>query len=45
MKLSKQASTDLKELRAELKKENPDGERIFELLSGTKYNIPINPKS
>ena len=41
MRLSKQATTDLKELRAELKKENPDGERIFELLSGSKYNVPI----
>lgn len=28
-------------LREEMKKENPDGEKIFELLCGDKYNIPI----
>lgn len=40
--ISNQATKDLKELRQEMRKENPDGEKIFELLSGTKYNIPIN---
>ena len=32
---------DLKELRKEMKKKNPDGEKIFKLLCGDKYTEPI----
>ena len=41
MKLSKQATKEVKELRAEMKKPSPDGDKIFKLLCGDKYNIPI----
>ena len=32
----------VEEIRAEMKKPNPDGEKIFRLLCGDKYNRPIN---
>ena len=35
---------ELQELRAEMRKPEPDGEKIFKLLCGNKYNIPINEK-
>jgi hypothetical protein len=37
-KLSDQARSDLKRIRAELKKVNPDGHLIAVLLNGDKYN-------
>jgi hypothetical protein len=41
MKLSKQATKELKEIRKEMKKEHPDGAKIFELMCGKKYNKPL----
>lgn len=41
--LSKEAQDDLKRIRVELKKPNPDGELLNLLLNGPKYNVPINP--
>lgn len=41
MKTSFEARQDLIELRKEMKKSRPDGEKLFELLCGDKYNIPI----
>ena len=38
MNLSKQAKKDVKELRQEMKKPDPDGDKIFQLLCGNKYN-------
>ena len=42
MKLSKQATKELKELRREMKKPAPDGDKIFQLLCGKKYNEPMS---
>jgi len=39
--MSLKALYELQLLREELKKENPDPERISNLLCGDKYNIPI----
>ena len=39
--LSKKATKELKELRREMQKQNPDGDKIFTLLCGNKYNEPI----
>ena len=39
--ISKQAVKELKLIRQEMKKSDPDGQKIFELLCGTKYNKPI----
>ena len=41
--LSKQAIEDLKLIRLEMKKPDPDGDKIFELMCGKKYNEPIYP--
>ena len=41
MKLSKQATKDLELIRQEMKKEHPDGVKIFELMCGKKYNKPL----
>ena len=41
MKLSKQATEELKELRLEMQKPDPDGDKIFELMCGKKYNKPM----
>ena len=40
--ISKQATKDIKELRREMRKANPDGDKIFQLLCGTKYNKPMS---
>ena len=40
-RLSKKTVEEIKELRAEMKKPNPDGDKIFTLLCGDKYNKPI----
>ena len=42
--ISKQAKHELKLLRDEMKKTNPDIDLIFELISGSKYTIKIGRK-
>jgi hypothetical protein len=39
--MSLKALYELQQLRDEMKKDKPDTDRIFELISGTKYNKPI----
>jgi len=39
--MSLKALYELQELRAEMKKPNPDPERISNLLCGDKYNKPL----
>lgn len=39
--MSLKALYELQELRNEMKKTDPDNERIFILLCGAKYNKPI----
>lgn len=40
--MSKQARREMKALRRELKKSNPDQELINYLLNGDKYSFPIS---
>jgi len=42
--MSIKALYELQELRAELKKPRPDSEKLFKLLCGDKYNVPIRWK-
>ena len=42
--ISQEVKNDLDEIRRELKKSNPNSSKLFELLAGSKYNRPINPK-
>ena len=43
-KISKSAQSELRLLRAEMKKSSPNIDLIFELISGTKYNVKIGRK-
>lgn len=40
--LSKQAIKELKLIRLEMQKSDPDGDKIFELMCGKKYNKSIS---
>ena len=42
MMIEADAERDLELLRAEMRKPNPDAEKIVKLFCGDKYNIPIN---
>ena len=39
--ISKKAKKEISLIRLELKKDKPDCDILFNLISGSKYNIPI----
>ena len=39
--ISKKAKNELRLIRLELKKDKPDSDLLFNLISGNKYNVPI----
>jgi hypothetical protein len=39
--ISRKAKAELELIRAEMQKENPDGEKIFKLMCGEKYTRPL----